>query len=85
MAFPLQLDVYEFATPELKAELDGPRSTETALEEERDAVVKRQKREQVRPLTLGIVPRRQLPMVWRRQARLPCSFVSTWQQSWTEI
>lgn len=47
MAFPLQLDTYDFATPELKAQLHGPRSTEAAVEEERDAVVKRQKREAV--------------------------------------
>lgn len=48
MQFPLQLDLYEFAAPELKAQLDGPRSTETAAEDERDATVKRQKREAVR-------------------------------------
>ena len=47
VAFPLQLDAYEFATPELKAQLDGPRSTEAAAEDERDAAAKRQKREAV--------------------------------------
>lgn len=55
VAFPLQLDAYEFATPELKAQLDGPRSTEAAAEEELEATAKRQKREAVSSLRPRIV------------------------------
>jgi hypothetical protein len=54
VAFPLQLDAYEFATPELKAQLDGPRSTEAAAEDERDAAAKRQKREAVSSLRVQV-------------------------------
>lgn len=47
MGFPLQLDLYEFATDDLSKQLDGPRSTEAAIDDERDTKVKRQKREAV--------------------------------------
>jgi len=47
VGFPLQLDLYEFATDDLRQQLDGPRSTEAAIDDERDTKVKRQKREAV--------------------------------------
>lgn len=45
--FPIVLDAYEFASDELKAQLDGARSSVTATEEAADKATKRQKRDEV--------------------------------------